>query len=482
MRKLLLASAAMLGATSGLAFAQTAANPGNPIQGQYVAPRVGGPAANNNNNSWGVANTASGDAAASPITRIYPPNNVAVPTPGNIVVRLNGRIQADIGAYFTSADKFAGAKLNPVMISSYMRLYPGFDGMAANGLRYGASIELRQNFNNAGATGNTPAGNGSANTSTQTVFVRRSFVYAASDQFGLVRLGTGDGVQGLFDPCIFTSACWDGGVGNFNGGTEQALMPGAAGGIPFVWLSQAGAEYGTNKIVYLSPQFFGFDFGIDYAPNVGNGNQISGATCNAANANCINVSSGGDLSRWINKYVVGARYQGTFGGVDLKAYADYTTAGKMGGTPLNTSAANWRYDKLSFINSGVAVSAMGFTLAADYVHGAVNGQLGMKPSGAPDMNAIVTGLTYVNGPLTLGAEYAQIDHQGDVRLTGRSQRHEWEVAFGGTYAVAPGMSVTAAYMYMQRHQGGFNWNANALGAAGNDTRGQSILLSTALTW
>ena len=42
----------------------------------------------------------------------------------------------------------------------------------------------------------------------------------------------------------------------------------------FPWLSQQGAEYGSNKIFYLSPQFAGFDFGFDWAPN--NGNQESG--------------------------------------------------------------------------------------------------------------------------------------------------------------------------------------------------------------
>ena len=54
MRKLLLASAAILGATGGLAFAQT---PAHPNQGQMAAPYAGGPAANNNNNVWGIANT-----------------------------------------------------------------------------------------------------------------------------------------------------------------------------------------------------------------------------------------------------------------------------------------------------------------------------------------------------------------------------------------------------------------------------------------
>jgi len=61
MRKLLMASAAILGATTTLALAQT---PAHPNQGQYAGPYGAGPAANNNNNAWGIANTPTGSAAA----------------------------------------------------------------------------------------------------------------------------------------------------------------------------------------------------------------------------------------------------------------------------------------------------------------------------------------------------------------------------------------------------------------------------------
>src|ERR1700712_1716385 len=157
MRKLLMASAAILGASGGLAYAQTAA----PNQGQLAAPYGAGPAANNNNNSWGTANTPTGNSAAGPLSTIYAPNVNAVPAPGTIVIRLNGRVEVDMTANYTSADKGVNAngtpngfKVNPVGISSYARLYPGFDGRAANGLRYGASVELRENFY-AGTTGTT---------------------------------------------------------------------------------------------------------------------------------------------------------------------------------------------------------------------------------------------------------------------------------------------------------------------------------------
>jgi|tagenome__1003787_1003787.scaffolds.fasta_scaffold20840272_1 hypothetical protein len=523
MRKLLMASAAILGASSTLALAQVATTPAHPNQGQYAGPYGAGPAANNNNNAWGIANTPTGSAAAGPLSgSIYSPNVDAVPAPGTVVIRINGRVEVDMTANFTTLNNSVnglgvptGYKVNPLGIQSYFRLYPAFDGLAANGLRYGASVEIRENFlggtSNGGTFSNGLAGPGttsgpatspSTNSSGQTLFVRRAFTYLASDRAGLVRFGQGDGVIGLFDNCIFTSQCWDAGLGNFNGGYPLGIAEGMQP--PFVWLAQAGAEYDNTKIVYLSPQYFGFDFGIQYAPSMGNNNQvggISGTGCTQAAPSCINLTSGNDATRWYNQVGLGLRYQQAFGAVDFKTYGFYETAAKENlttspyATPAQAragtlvggvaaSAQTLRYDTLSFYKAGVAVTAFNFTLAADYIGGHVNGQLQMMPSGGVNENAVVTGLTYANGPITLGLEYGVIESQGDARLTGVSQRHEYEIAFGGAYKLAPGVQLAAEYQYAYRHQGGFDFNTNTLGTAGRtrDAQGQGFVVSTVLTW
>ena len=41
--------------------------------------------------------------------------------------------------------------------------------------------------------------------------------------------------------------------------------------MPFFFLALAGTEYGNTKVVYLSPQIAGFDFGFQWAPNTSNG-------------------------------------------------------------------------------------------------------------------------------------------------------------------------------------------------------------------
>jgi hypothetical protein len=518
MRRILLTSAAVLAASASCAQAQGQANPS---QGQLVAPYGAGPAANNNNNAWGIANTKSGSREAGSNSTMFAPNTDAVPAPGTIVIRLNGRVDVELSANFTSVDRGLNAngtpngfKLNPLGVNSLMRLYPGFDGMSANGVRYGAAIELREDFGAAdrtfantttGGTANSP----SATSSAETVFVRRAFTYLASDKAGIVRFGQADGVIGLFDNCIFTTQCWDAGIQGLNASSGfTASAPAGAAGVPFVWLTGAGAEYANNKIVYLSPQFLGFDFGVQYAPNMGNSFQNEGlsAGCNQAAATCINVSSGNDPTRWLNQVGVGLRYQQTFGPVDVKAFGFYETAGKenlttsayttpaqaRAGTVIGgvtSGAQTLRYDNLSFYNAGLAVTLANITLAADYIGGAVNGQLSMRPTGGVPTNAVMTGITYAKGPLTLGAQVGIIDTQGDARLTGVSQRHESEIGLGGAYRLAPGLQLVAEYAYVQRHQGGFDFNQNALGNAGGgpgtvtrDAKGQGFLFATVLTW
>jgi hypothetical protein len=511
-----MATAAIMGASGGLAYAQTPV--AAPSQGQLAAPYGAGPAKDNNNNAWGIANTPTGSAAAGPLSTIYAPNVDAVPAPGTIVIRLNGRVEVEVAGTFSNLNTGVNAatkanplgspngyKLNPVGASSYVRLYPGFDGLAANGLRYGAAVEIRENFY-AGTVGTTNGGTTgaatgpSANASSQTLWVRQAFTYLASDQAGIVRFGQGSGVISLFDNCIFTSQCWDGGVGALNGSGIGDVGP-AGAQPPFVWLSQAGAEVANTKIVYLSPQFFGFDFGVQYAPNEGNafsnasGNSpIQTTPCNQAGANCISVSSGNDATRWLNQVGGGLRYQQAFGAVDFKVYGfgetaqkenlttgPYFTPAQVRAEVAGASASTIRYQNLGFYKAGSAVTFANFTVALDYIGGAVNGQLGMTPEGGANMNALLPGVTYANGPLIAGVQFGDIWSQGAAQLAGLTQRHEYEFALGGAYKLAPGVQLVGEYQYAYRHQNGYNF---ATGSIGNtvDAQTQQVLFSTVLTW
>ncbi len=209
--------------------------------------------------------------------------------------------------------------------------------MATNGLRYGAAIEVRQNF--TGQISNNGSSGAAGYSSLETLYVRRAFTYVAGENWGIVRAGQADGLIGIFDNGVTTFQFLP--TGNLNGGDLQNWPSSVAPA--FVFLGQAGNEYDNAKLVYLSPQIAGFDFGLQYAPNTSNGFGMGGGNfglsgsitgsgtgtgnvCSVANTGCPSLSSGPgiqDGSRALNQTAVGVRYQGAFGGLGVLAYGVY---------------------------------------------------------------------------------------------------------------------------------------------------------------
>ena len=538
MRKILLASSAMLVATAGAAFAQSSPLLPSASSGQLLSAPVASVAGfGNNNNS---------QAAALP-------GPVAVPTPGTFVVRLGGRVHVEAGAGWSSLDSFSSpasggvptitaagrtipagntitnvstlgavtsisptvaavrAKKQAYGLGTYMRLYPGLDAMATNGLRYGAGTEIRTNFTSSFNQG------GSSQTNSQTLFVRRAFVYLAGDNWGLLRVGQADGIIGLFDGGVTTGQNWSN-SGVFNGGDASTVNP-SRSTIPFYWLSLAGNEYGTPKIVYITPKLAGFSAGVALVPsqaNLYNDGGVSpfptnttfgattfttgGVSCGVVGSGCSTLSSSNntvDAFRYRNLYQAGVQYLNDIGPVNVRAYAVYLGSGQVAYTgpagalsATNVNGALFYNNALNVGNFGVAATFAGFTAAANYIGGAMNGQLGLKPAGAPNLNATTASLQYVTGPLTLGVTGAVADSQGSAALTGYSQLHEYEFSAGGRYVVAPGLAISADYIYENRKQNGFNFATNAAnpqstGSFNNrnsEIHGQAFLLSVAVNW
>jgi predicted porin len=521
MRKILLASAAVLGASGGIALAQSP----NQSQGQYIAPLLGGPAAQTNLNTFGNAH----------------PGPAVAPTPGTVVIRLNGKVYADLNlSYGTgmqspagylsngAATNANGYKLNPVGAASYIRLYPGIDGMATNGMRYGAAVEIRQNFeggNNfavstTGGVVNLPTGTATSGTvasasgvsSSQTLFTRRAFVYLGSDQFGIIRLGQQDGLIGIYDATgIHTTGSWDGGIGNILNSGVQSVTPNQYL-ISWAWLGGNGVEYGDNKIVYLSPSFYGVDFGLEFGPNQGNSfsnsstsNPLDVGPCNTASANCIGVTSGTDSSRWINRGGIGIRFIEPVGGGIIQGYGDWTFSGTAknpasksagpsvatGQAGITAGAGTLKYDGQNFFNGGLAATFMGFTVNTDLTFGRLNGSNALAPTGGAPMAAELFGASYAVGQWSVGAVVGIVDSQGTAALAHVSQRHETAFAVGGAYRIAPGINLCLEYQYVQKHQGDVNLSSGAVGPVaafgspgtiGNDIHVQGLTLATIVNW
>ncbi len=518
MRKFLLASVATLG-TGGLIGTALAQTPvvGVPTQGQTAFPPAASPTAFVNNNNY--------QAPALP-------GALANPTPGTMVVHVNGKVVTEVQATWGSFDTRVAAapaagslgavlgqngagsvKVQPIAIDSYARMYLGGDAMATNGLRYGAAIEVRQNF--IGQISNNGSSGASGYSSFETLFVRRAFTYVAGEQWGIVRLGQADGLISIFDNGVTTFQFLP--TGNLNGGDLTNIV---GGPIPaFVFLGQAGNEYDNAKAVYLSPQIAGFDFGIQYAPNTSNGNGISSAniaplvgslngsgtgtgnSCALANTGCPTLSSGPgiqDGSRSINQAAIGARYQGQFGATGVLAYvvgegsqhATYTgatTTAVLGNATTPTSKFNGSYNDLAIGSAGIAATFAGFTVGGNVVGGQMNGQLGLQPKGGAPLVGFLLGAKYVAGPLTVGVVGEEFWEQGNVNLSGITQYRGRGISVGGNYNVAPGFQVLAEYLWGDQYQGARNFVSGAVGTAAgsnlnNNVKGQGFLIGNVVNF
>ena len=461
MRKFLLASVATLGTTGGLmgaALAQTP--PGAPVpQPPMSAPvPISGPigAPNQGQQAW--------PAAPNPVAYVNSNNNyqapmlpgaLANPTPGTIVVHINAKVQVEAAGAWTSADTRAftapngapgaapitsigsgplaagtatsasaaqsailgvngtgTAKLQPQVIGSFARLYFGGDGMATNGLRYGAAIEIRENFSGqpSGASASTYA-------SLETLYVRRAFTYVAGDNWGIVRAGQADGLIGIFDNGVTTFQFLP--TGNFNGGEHADLharkcaadMDLAIPGGRRVRQHQGRLHVAADRRVRLRHSVcaeYLQRYRLRTAAALGAlGNSITGAgigtglTCSTATSGCPSLSSGPgslDGSRLINQYAAGVRYQGAFGALGVLAYgvyegsgtADYTGAGPgtaagrtiLGISALPGSKYNGKYQNWSIGSGGVAVTFAGFTVGGNIIGGDKNGYASPMPQNA----------------------------------------------------------------------------------------------------
>ena len=231
------------------------------------------------------------------------PGPLANPTPGTIVVHFNGKVQVDFRGTWTSADtspyarRLAGrsdhqhrqparsatrprqcrARRDPAQWrrhreghaaghQSFARLYLGADGMATNGLRYGAAIEVRAELHWSDQSG---ASAERLLVAGDTVCPPCLHLRGRRPTGASCALGQADGVIGIFDNGVTTFQFLP--TGNLNGGD---LAAGCQSDVapPFCLPGRRPApSTPTPSSVYMSPQIAGFDFGFQYAPNTSNG-------------------------------------------------------------------------------------------------------------------------------------------------------------------------------------------------------------------
>ncbi len=466
----------------------------------------------------------------------------ASPEPGTVTVRLNGRFRfyagvvsdrdannnaagsTGVGAGTVNAQgqgTLTGTnKQASYIFGDYARLYPGFDGVAANGLKYGASLEIRQD-QASGAGGGVYGSISQQDRARSGLYFRREWGYIGTDLLGTIRLGSTDQPSSLYITGTFE---------NFNDGGFDGDAPGLAAGntmLPFPFSDGQGNYYTTTKAIYLSPQLYGFDFGVSFEPNTGNvangdfcnnatslGNNFvnsAGSFTAATGANTQGVAGPGcdrlssspsnaESARRKNTVDALLRYRGTFGAFGIAATGAFIGGGHVldnsgaafTNNPLAAGGARANYDGLSVGDFGLAVTYGGLSVGGHYTYGRFNETMGtLVPKGLQNSQAGIVGASYTVGPLIFGASYLNIRSPGDVgnAYFGR-QRNEWGVAGGATYSLAPGLSLFASYLYSERQQGGYNFitgqgvtAANPRGNPfSNKITGQVFAVGTGFSW
>ncbi len=152
------------------------------------------------------------------------------------------------------------------------------------------------------------------------------------------------------------------------------------------------------------------------------------------------------------------------------------------------SKFNGNYNGLSIGSGGVALTYAGFTVGGNVIGGKMNGQMGLQPSGGAPLFGYLLGAKYVNGPWTVGIVGEQVLGAGH----GHAERHQHSVAargidVGAGYAVAPGYSVYAEYLWNDQTQSANNFVTGAVGTAAganlnNNIKGQGFLIGNVVNF
>ncbi len=350
------------------------------------------------------------------------------------------------GGYNTGKSDFA----------SDMEVHVIVNGKAANGLTYGATIEIQEDQNRAATSGVA---------SKSSLDIDEQYLWVAYPTLGQLRVGDEDGpVLGALVTGFNTSF----GTGGFDGDVYDYII-GANQRPSYV---AGGALADSSKVIYTSPQFFGFDFGASFAFNNGEG-EDSG--CESVGAGCDRLASApGGILRMRNERQAGLRYRGSFGGVGVQALLGYVGSDVV----TNTTGASGKQVHAGM--AGLNLTAFGFLLGANYTHATSNGgyspiaRAGGSVVDDRDMDQYTLGLSYTWQALTVGANGYIVDSAGNQTVAGGRRDRVWSV--GANYTLAPGLQVVAEYINIERRENGFNFISGTAGTANNKV-GSDVFLT-----
>ena len=339
-------------------------------------------------------------------------------------------------AGFVNQDRDSGLRSTEFRNRFRVNIIP--TARADNGLEYGGRVRVRA----AGSTTNVNAD--------------RAYIFVEGT-FGQIRLG----VSNSFNDETFISTPGDylptsivdlDQVTNFVGSTTagQSINPAngryqgadVAGGVAeavnaasIVWPSLT-PEANATKILYFSPRFAGLQLGASYTPRNDSFNQ----DVNRLKASSA-IANQGVTNIFTDLVEIGANYESTLAGFDVKASAGY-----YWGTSSDSTVPADSFRDLNAWQVGAQFGYAGFAVGGSYTSFGKSGQNKRTGFFAEDMYNWTAGVQYTTGPFVVGANYKYGVDPGSMVTPGSRRVQVYEVGAG--YTVAPGLSVHAQYDYV----------------------------------
>jgi predicted porin len=381
--------------------------------------------------------------------------------------RFFGAIVSQDGDSAPVAPPNLGGKLASYDFFDYGRIWVGADGVAANGLRYGARLEIRMPTTGINTTNSDARGN---------LFFRRINGYVGTPTLGTLRFGSGQ-VRAV--ELMHTGHMMGKIATGLLDGDQNVVFTGQGGALATSFFYSASTGNNASAIGYYTPQFFGFDLGISYAPNDSPFNGLC-STNVATFANCDRVSSSRvDAGRLRNQFDAMLRYRGTFGPVGLTASGGFRTAETVTDP---TGTLNFKRATAGIV--GAEITWAGLTVGGITTFGPYNRGFAALPKASPNRNAFSwqLGAAYTIGAITVGAAYHELRTEGDLGA-GTGKQKDQGFGIGASYALAPGLALFAEYIYSKVSESGRDFIDNTFQPGVQDSFKANVgLLGVSISW
>lgn len=355
----------------------------------------------------------------------------------------------------------AGTKLSDFDFQTLGRIWIGADGVAANGLRYGARLEIRMT-----------TGSGASDAH---LFFRRTTGYLGTPTLGQLRFGSGlvTAVEQMYLGHYIGKI----GTGTLDGDIPDFVFQGGGGVLATSFWYSSSVVNSFTAIGYYTPQFFGFDAGISFAFNdkryLGS---CSASTSTLAGCDRVSDVAAGNANALRNIIDAMLRYRGTFGPVGVAV-----SGGLRHASTADAVGAATPFDDPTVGIIGGEFSWAGLSLGGNVYFGDANRGFTALPSAGNNdsMFSWQIGATYTMGAWTVGAAYHNLKSEGSTAIA--ANQRDQGFALGLTYNLAPGLALYAEYNYSKVKEGGRDFDFNEFGIQ-DSFKAQGILLGVGVQW